>query len=373
MKVLFITCLQSPYDHNAGSGKDYDLFQGLLRNDVEVRVVGPFPFSQNLLEKVFRKAQALLFSKRPIKYPVSFLNNAAKQAMIAIEQFQPDVVFSKHVMIVSRLKTQVPIVVLSDTTLYGSEQDWPTFSRMAYWRQERWEQKAYQMASKIILQSQWSADIMTQHYNQPSEKVRVIPAPASIPVSVVPEMISPPELSPLKILLVGRDYHRKGIDIAMEVVRQLNQHGNRAYLRIVGLDGDSSEQIRFMGLYNKTIPDQLEGYAANYRWANFLIHPARFEGAGIVPAEAAAFGVPTITNDVGGLGTTVVDGVSGVVLPKHSPPEAYVTVLERFVHAEDEYISLCQRTRERYEKELNWESASRRVVEILSMTAKQQA
>ena len=39
--------------------------------------------------------------------------------MQAIEQFEPDVIFSKHAMIISRLKTTVPVVVLSDTTLYG--------------------------------------------------------------------------------------------------------------------------------------------------------------------------------------------------------------------------------------------------------------
>ena len=85
-----------------------------------------------------------------------------------------------------------------------------------------------------------------------------------------------------------------------------------------------------MGLYRKTITEELAGYVANYQWANFLIHPARFEAAGIVPGEAAAFGVPTITNAAGGLATTVADGISGVVLSKGSPPKAYVDVVLRY-------------------------------------------
>jgi glycosyltransferase involved in cell wall biosynthesis len=117
--------------------------------------------------------------------------------------------------------------------------------------------------------------------------------------------------------------------------------------------------VRFMGQYNKTIPEQLRAYVNNYQWANFLIHPARFEAAGIVPSEAAAFGTPTITNNVGGLGTTVEDGVSGIVLPKNSPANAYVSALKTAIEEQAAYDRLCETTRERYERELNWEAAGR--------------
>ncbi|MCE5207921.1 MAG: glycosyltransferase, partial [Chloroflexi bacterium] len=96
----------------------------------------------------------------------------------------------------------------------------------------------------------------------------------------------------------------------------------------------------------------------------FLIHPARFEAAGIVPAEAAAFGVPTITNNVGGLATTVADRVSGVVLPKHSPAESYVRVLKEYCDNPVAYHLLCETTRQRYETELNWDVVSKKLYRI---------
>jgi glycosyltransferase involved in cell wall biosynthesis len=140
--------------------------------------------------------------------------------------------------------------------------------------------------------------------------------------------------------------------------------GYKTLLRIVGLDGENTETIKFMGLYNKTIPEQLKDYVANYEWANFLIHPARFEAAGIVPSEAAAFGVPTITNNVGGLGTTVADGVSGIVLPRLSPPEEYVKALIHYIEHPEYYIKLFKTTRERYQKELNWRVVSKKVYDL---------
>lgn len=365
MKVLFIACLDSPHDHAAGSGKDYDLHQGLVRCGADVHVVGPFPFSMNLAERALRKAHSLLFKRRPLKYPLSFLKNAARQAVQAAERFQPDVIFSKHTMILGHIQTELPLVALSDTTLFDIQQVSAVYSRLAYLRQKRWEQIAFDNASRIIAQSDKSAEILKSQYRQPREKIHIIPAPASIPDFVVPDAVEPVELSPLKILLVGREYHRKGVDIAIEVSRLLNQQGIPNVLRVVGLEGESSDSVHFMGLYNKTIPEELAGYIANYRWANFLIHPARFEAAGIVPSEAAAFGVPTITNNVGGLGTTVADGVSGVVLPEHSPPEAYVQVFRRFYHDPQAYQQLVHSTRKRFEEELNWDIAAQRLYEIV--------
>ena len=119
-----------------------------------------------------------------------------------------------------------------------------------------------------------------------------------------------------------------------------------------------------MGLYNKTIPEELEGYVANYQWANFLLHPARFEAAGIVPAEAAAFGVPTLTNDAGGLATTVADGVSGVVFPKDSPADVYVSKIVELINDPAATQQLVKTTKARFEQELNWLAAGDRIYQV---------
>ena len=123
----------------------------------------------------------------------------------------------------------------------------------------------------------------------------------------------------INLLLVGKEYHRKGVDIAIETIRGLNALGIPAELRIVGQENENSENITFMGLLSKKDPDQLQAYLDNYRWAHFLLFPSRFDAAGIVPSEAAGFGVPTITNAAGGIQTTVKNRISGIVLPKAQP------------------------------------------------------
>jgi glycosyltransferase involved in cell wall biosynthesis len=105
----------------------------------------------------------------------------------------------------------------------------------------------------------------------------------------------------------------------------------------------------------KNDPKELEQYADLYRRAQLLIHPAYFEPAGIVPGEAAAFGAPTITNDTGGLATTVKDGISGIVLPRGSPAAAYVARIKELIANPEAYYQLCRTARQRYELELNWQ------------------
>lgn len=359
VKVLFIACRHSPFDLSAGSGKDYDLHQALVSNGADVRVVGPFDFKPNMAERAFQKLHSVLFKRRPAKYTGSFLKKSAEAVTHVIPEYRPDVVFSKYAGILCRLETDIPIVTLCDTTLYGSHSEWPMFTLLAYLQQNAWERKTYRKAKAVITHSQWSADILIREYHQPADKVSYFPVPASLPTSAVPATIKPVSLKPLKLLLVGREYERKGIDIAIDVVKRLNQSGLETQMRIVGLQGQQGEHVRFMGLYKKAIPEQLQAYVDNYQWANFLIHPARFEAAGIVPSEAAAFGTPTITNGVGGLGTTVEDGVSGIVLPKNSPAEAYVSALKTAIEEQAAYHRLRETTRARYERELNWEAAGK--------------
>jgi len=106
----------------------------------------------------------------------------------------------------------------------------------------------------------------------------------------------------------------------------------------------------------------LKGYVSHYQWAHLLIHPARYEAAGIVCSEAAAFGAPTITNAAGGLATTVKEEVSGIVLPRGSTAEKYVEAIEGFLNNPQRYARMSKTARERYFEELNWRSMAANIL-----------
>ena len=148
-------------------------------------------------------------------------------------------------------------------------------------------------------------------------------------------------------------------------MRQLNAEGIPAELRVVGMAGTDEEYVRFMGVFDKESPEGVAAYFANFKWAQLLLHPARFHAAGIVISEAAAFGVPALTNAVGGLATTVLDERTGLVLPAGSPGAAYCNAIKTLMLEPLRYQELCANARLRFDAELDWEKAGERLVGIV--------
>jgi glycosyltransferase involved in cell wall biosynthesis len=71
-------------------------------------------------------------------------------------------------------------------------------------------------------------------------------------------------------------------------------------------------------------PEQL---SKKYRRATVCVFPSRWEGFGLVAAEAMACGKATVVTDVGGLRDVVADGETGVVV-KGEAPESLASALD---------------------------------------------
>ena len=367
MKILYVANRYSPLRVPDGSGTDYDLYHALLAQGAEMHVVGPFAEVCGLIERGYRKLHGLFSQRRYAKHSLVYLRASAREVERAIGMFEPQVIFGFFGAPLVRLRTKVPLVYMLDTTIIGVQQQWPLFSRLEYQRMLAWEREVVRKSAYVITCSRWSAEFLQSDYGLPAERITVLPIPASLPAAAIPRELDfePPQFSPLRLLLVGQIYHLKGVDIAIEVVEKLNQAGIAAELRIVGLSGEDRLHVQFTRLYDKVQPADLAEYTGHYQWAHFLIHPARFEAAGIVASEAAAFGVPTLTNAAGGLATTVEDQVSGIVLPRGNPAEAYVAALRRWLDAPEDYLELRRSTRQRFERELNWQTAGQRLFAIM--------
>lgn len=375
MKLLYATGRYNPLKHDEGSGEDYNLYQSFLNNGFSMEIVGPLEDRPGVVEKIYRKFHGVFSKKRYAKYSSSLLKNTSNEVHKTLAWFQPDVLFSHNLSAFVKLQnSDVPIVYMMDAPLMGTEAQWPLFSQLEYKRMLAWEKTVLHKAARIVTRSQWAIDYLTNEYNIPNHKIVLIQAASSLPERVIPSaaQIGLLNLDPLHLLLVGRVYKLKGIDTAIEIVNHLNQTGIKAELRIVGLDGDEGENYKFMGSFKKTDEQALNNYADQYRWAHFLLHPARYDSAPIVTAEAAAFGVPTLTNAVGGIATTVQDGVSGRVLPALSPAEEYVTLIRYYVEHPDEYRKMRLSSRERYERELNWKVVGDSVVGVIRQVVAEQ-
>lgn len=366
MKILYVTARWDPKDPDSGAGVNFFAYKTLQTMFDEISICGPFDVQPTLIERGITRIARNLTKKRLIKFYPSYIHYSNREVTKALTKYQPDVIVSKASIPLVNVKLNAPLVYLCDSSVKWVKKEWPHFSKLGFWFMEVWERRVINKASHIITFSDANADILKSHYQKPESQITVHPIPSAIPhefCSFDDKSISPDQ--PVHLLLVGKTYEGKGVDIAIETTRFCNQNGIPAQLRIVGQQGVDSENIRFMGYYNKNDPQQLEQYIDNYRWAHFLIFPSRFDAAGIVPSEAAGFGVPTITNAAGGIPTTVEHGQSGVVLEKHSPPEEYFKAVQHFIDNPLEYQRLRQSTFQRYQTSLNWQVFGERLNTII--------
>jgi glycosyltransferase involved in cell wall biosynthesis len=368
VRILYSALRHDPRDPDLASGVDYNFHSAFVREGAEVRVVGPFPEAGWLVDRVLNRFYTSVLRKRYLKWNLQITRLSARALSRAEAGWKPDVVFGIFPPPLAFYRGRAPAVFNTDTTLQGWQEGGANFGWLPLGFLNWEERRAVRRSRRIITFSQWCKNELVRRHDIAEEQVYVHPMPSALPHAVVPgrKEWTPKRLTaPLRLLLVGRDYKRKGIPTGVEVVKLLNENGVPAELTICGVMGEPDGPVRFAGLFRKAVPGELRKYANLYQNAHLLIHPATFDPSPIVPAEAAAFGLPTISNDVGGIATSVADGISGIVLPGHSPAGAYVDAILHLVQNPGEYTRLSNGARDRYERVQNWDTAGKRVMRIL--------
>jgi D-inositol-3-phosphate glycosyltransferase len=135
----------------------------------------------------------------------------------------------------------------------------------------------------------------------------------------------------LQLLYVGRLAPIKGLETLLDAMARLRAAGTRVHLSIVGGDADEplnghegelrarlarldlGSAVTFVGAQPQ------ERLRAWYVAADTTVLPSHYESFGMVAMEAMACGIPVVASRVGGLQTTVRDGVTGLLVPDHDP------------------------------------------------------
>lgn len=370
MKIIFAAYRHEPVSLSNRQGADKQFLKALNDNGCDCQVIGPFNGEIKPIENMFRGFVRLLSDNAYMKHDLTNTYKAAQSLEQELRYENADLVFSLYPASLAFYHAMTPCILRTDATIKGVLKEAPQFlktSPLLRWFSLWVEKKALHRSILVITHSDWSKKILEEEYSIFPDRIAVIPNPSSLPAdSVTERWKSSTEKTaldrPLKLLFVGQDPKRKGLEIALKVVDMLNRTGMDTRLIICGLEGRSTPTVHYVGKLHLDMADELYAYTGFLSEVHLLLHPALFDPSPRVTAEAAAFGTPTITNNNGGLGTSVLDGVSGIVLPNGSPPEAYVKAITDLVKDPVRYQRLCQTTRERYEKELNWDVAGPQLV-----------
>jgi len=197
----------------------------------------------------------------------------------------------------------------------------------------------------VICNSQMVADEVTRHYPYPHEQIRVIPngvdleyfCPASTAHREHLRAAHKIEADDFVLLFVGSGFWRKGLDIAIDIVADLQQLKPQRSLKlfVVG-KGDIEahrrqaaqrgigQSVFFEGTKS---PDQVLEW---YQLADVFLFPTRYDPFSNVCLEAAACGLPVITTPRNGFSEQVQEGINGMILRSEWNSKNRVEQVERF-------------------------------------------
>lgn len=168
------------------------------------------------------------------------------------------------------------------------------------------EKTALKRADAVIFASEWAKAGAMKFYQTDSRKIHVLPFGANLIDKYQGYQEWNSNDNTIRLLLVGVDWERKGIDIAIDCVRALNKMQKKYSfdLTIIGVKQPAGQEyesyIHILGRLNKNIPEEYERMISYYQESDLFLLPTKAECAGIVFAEAAEYGLPSVTHKTGG-------------------------------------------------------------------------
>jgi UDP-glucose:(heptosyl)LPS alpha-1,3-glucosyltransferase len=186
------------------------------------------------------------------------------------------------------------------------------------------EKRELQTARCIIPNSTFIAHELAHYYPSQAEKITLPIAPGVQAVSVRP--FSAVAKQGGIIGFVGKEWKRKGLPLAVEIVAELKK--NRPLLQLIVVGSDKKDIASVL----KPLGDSAHsaGWQAQPDYSHFdvLLHPASHEPYGMVIAEAMAAGVAVVISDQCGAAAHLQTG-AGSILPLSAPLPLWVQALEQ--------------------------------------------
>jgi glycosyltransferase involved in cell wall biosynthesis len=307
-------------------------------------------------------------------WDAALLKSFAAQVDCALASLDADVVFSVWTNPIAYARTEKPVVFWGDATLAGLAALYPGYRRLpaeTVRDGHRAEQLALTRCRLAIYSSEWAAHTAVQNYDVDPAKVKVVPFGANIDgdrsIEDIRAHLAYKDYDTCRLLFVGVDWARKGGDVAVEVAARLNRRGVPAELHVAGCDppGELPVFVRRHGFLSKKTEAGRRRLDELFARSHFFLLPTRADCTPVVFPEACSYGLPVLTTGVGGIPTVIRDGRNGFAYPPDAPPEIYCDAVERLWSSRAEYERLALSSFAEYGDRLNWETAGRRVAELI--------
>jgi glycosyltransferase involved in cell wall biosynthesis len=232
------------------------------------------------------------------------------------------------------------------------------------------ESAAIQKASLLIYPSQWAIESAIKKYRADPQKVIQIGFGANMscqkPALEIKKLIANRKLKQVKnFLFIGVDWYRKGAQKAIETIATLNEKGLKATISLVGCKIPDGVHLPDFAVHypfiSKSEKGSMEKLNALFENADFFILPTRADCTPIVFSEAASYGLPVITTEVGGCKSAVINKKTGFCIKEENfVDEASKTIIE-LCNSENAYETISLNAYDHYLEELNWDIIGKKV------------
>jgi glycosyltransferase involved in cell wall biosynthesis len=378
MKIAF-AAISDLTDVRRGSGTYFHMANELERQGHVVTRIGPVPFDVPLISRGVRGISRRLGRRHPMFLDPFVGKRTGAEVARRLATVDHDVLLTNDMAIAAYTPSRKPVVLYTDAMitpdyserrLAGSRLGNQSWMSLAMSRKT--VRDALERSALAVFPAEWSAQAARVY--SPTVEIRTIPFGANIDdpgqeIAAARSWQRVTAKGTIDLLFVGKDWIRKGGEVAVETVNHLNAGGVSATLHVVGADVPAKSlgpKVRSCGLLDKSNPAELERLRRLFIDADAFILPSSSEGAVISVLEAAAFGLPTLAYQTDGVTGVVLDGQTGRLLPLGSSGTAFADVIKSWAAHPNEYDTMSRAARERFETTANWPACVRQLTAELS-------
>lgn len=186
------------------------------------------------------------------------------------------------------------------------------------------ERRELEVASCIVANSQITRRQLADYYPQFAHKLVQPITPGVTPVAL--RSWRPAPFDGGIVGFVGKEWKRKGLPLAVQVVGELRKSRPQLELWVAGPQPEEVQHLfdGWQGGY------RLLGWrsdSAHFRDFDVLLHPAQAEPYGMVVAEAMASQVAVVVSDVCGAADDIAAG-NGAIVPLQAGVEAWAVAVQ---------------------------------------------
>jgi glycosyltransferase involved in cell wall biosynthesis len=363
MKIGFAS-RWDPLDKRSWSGTCYYSYQQLKRfGEVEVfqykmpKLLQEWLTTQKSINRRwFKKNTAVEFLKAYARYFSRQLTRDLKKRPV-------DVLFvSASPQLIAYVKTDIPIVYMTDATFQQLQGYYPNFSNLAAYNVRQGialDKRAFANSTHCMLASDWNKRSAVNDYGTDPAKISVVPCGANLDSLPSADEEKNPGTGGCRLLFLGVEWIRKGGDIALDCYHILKGKGFHPTLHIIGCvppyDLSADKDITIYPFLDKNKAEDFAQLNILLHHTDFLLLPTRAECAGVVFAEASAYGIPSITTDTGGVTSYIKTGINGHALDINADGRLYAERIEAILSNPQQHKQLKLQSRKLYEETLNWD------------------